>query len=211
MKLAAGLLLVAVIAGQGVDGKRQLRGERGRHLITLKQAMGVGKKFQERWNNGYLYDDDADDLGFTWDDYINSPSTGPIRVRQRDEEDDLGLTLKQAMGVGKKFQERWNNGYLYDDDADDLGFTWDDYINSPSTGPIRVRQRDEEDDLGLTLKQAMGVGKKFQERWNNGYLYDDDDNNFPNLARRRTMTASFCKYCLVHGKFSEIQCNAWCR
>ena len=153
MKLAAGLLLVAVIAGQGVDGKRQLRGERGRHLITLKQAMGVGKKFQERWNNGYLYDDDADDLGFTWDDYINSPSTGPIRVRQRDEEDDLGLTLKQAMGVGKKFQERWNNGYLY----------------------------------------------------------DDDDNNFPNLARRRTMTASFCKYCVVHGKFSEIQCNAWCR
>jgi hypothetical protein len=118
MKLAAGLLLVAVIAGQGVDGKRQLRGERGRHLITLKQAMGVGKKFQERWNNGYLYDDDADDLGFTWDDYINSPSTGPIRVRQRDEDDDLGLTLKQAMGVGKKFQERWNNGYLYDDDDD---------------------------------------------------------------------------------------------
>ena len=149
MKLAAGLLLVAVIAGQGVDGKRQLRGERGRHLITLKQAMGVGKKFQERWNNGYLYDDDADDLGFTWDDYINSPSTGPIRVRQRDEEDDLGLTLKQAMGVGKKFQERWNNGYLYDDDDD--------------------------------------------------------------LARRRTKTSGFCKYCVVHGHFSEIQCNAMCR
>ena len=91
MKLAAGLLLVAVIAGQGVDGKRQLRGERGRHLITLKQAMGVGKKFQERWNNGYLYDDDDD------------------------------------------------------------------------------------------------------------------------LARRRTKTSGFCKYCVVHGHFSEIQCNAMCR
>jgi len=54
------------------------------------------------------------------------------------------------MGVGKKFQERWNNGYLYDEDHD---------------------------DLGITFKQAMGVGKKFQERWNNGYLYDDDSGN----------------------------------
>ena len=176
MKLAAGLLLVAVIAGQGVDGKRQLRGERGRHLITLKQAMGVGKKFQERWNNGYLYDDDADDLGFTWDDYINSPSTGPIRVRQRDEEDDLGLTLKQAMGVGKKFQERWNNGYLYDDD-DDLG-------GGGRYNPNLI-------DL---------------EKW------QVDDYNFPNLARRRTkMSAAFCKYCVVRGQHSEIQCNAYCR
>ena len=118
MKLAAGLLLVAVIAGQGVDGKRQLRGERGRHLITLKQAMGVGKKFQERWNNGYLYDDD----------------------------DDLG------------------GGGRYNPNLIDL------------------------------------------EKW----LVDDY--NFPNLARRRTkMSAAFCKYCVVHGKFSEIQCNAWCR
>lgn len=44
MKLAVALLLVAVIAGQGVDGKCELQGERGRRLITL---VGVGKK---PWN-----------------------------------------------------------------------------------------------------------------------------------------------------------------
>ena len=66
MKLAAGLLLATVIAGQGVDAIRRHTGimydvDNNDDLgITLKQAIGVGQKFQQRWNNGFLFDGDSE-------------------------------------------------------------------------------------------------------------------------------------------------------